>query len=191
MSHSTSRHHPAFAELLDYWFGDTDEAATDRIDAHLFACDACGAQIDRLAGMARALRDAFAAGQLSVVVSPDFVARLTELGLQVREYRVPRDGSVNCSVAADDDVVVGRLQLPLDGVRRLDVASDLSLGGDTHWQRDIPFDARRGEVVLMARIAELRSRPAHDMHVRVLSVDDERAHEIGRFTFRHTPAPTS
>ncbi|MBT0961304.1 zf-HC2 domain-containing protein [Denitromonas iodatirespirans] len=191
MSTPTSRNHPAFTDLLDYWFGDTDDATTERIDAHLFACDACGAQIDRLAGMARALRDAFAAGQLSAVVSPDFVERLVEQGLRVREYRVQRNGSVNCSVGADDDVVVGRLQLPLDGVQRLDVASDLSLGGDTHWLRDIPFDASRGEIVLMARIAELRGRPAHEMHVRVLSVDAQQAHEIGRFTFRHTPAATS
>ena len=99
-----------FDELLDYWFGDTDEAATEAIDAHLFGCDACGMQLDRIAALAQGVRAAFAAGSLGVVVSPRFVDRLAERGLRVREYRVPLNGSVNCRVAREDDVLVSRLQ---------------------------------------------------------------------------------
>lgn len=183
-----ARHHPNFGDLLRYWFGDADEAATDAIDEHLFGCDACGAQLDRIAALARGVRDAFGAGSLGVVVSPRFVARLSEQGLRVREYRVPLNGSVNCSVAAEDEVVVGRLQVPLQGVRRLDVAADVTLGGDTEWLRDIPFDAASGEVVLLSRLAELREMPAHEMRVRLLSVEDQGLREIGHFTFRHTPS---
>jgi hypothetical protein len=181
------RDHPDLSDLLRYWFGDADEATTDAIDEHLFGCEACGAQLDRIAALARGVREAFRAGRLRVVVSPRFVARLADRGLRVREYRVPLNGSVNCSVAAEDEVVVGRLQVPLQGVKRLDFAADLTLGGDTEWLRDIPFDAGSGEVVLLSKLAELREMPAHEMRVRLLSVEDQGSREIGHFTFRHTP----
>lgn len=183
--------HPSFDDLLHYWFGDVDEAATNAIDAHLFGCDACGAQVDRIAALARGVRDAFAAGLLGAVVSPRFVDRLAERGLRVREYRVPLNGSVNCTVAGEDDVLVGRLQVPLQGVQRLDAATDVTPGGDTEWLRDIPFDAASGEVVFMSRLAEVRRMPAHEMRVRLLSVEGQGLREIGHFTFRHTPPAAS
>lgn len=187
MTPTATLEHPSLDDLLHYWFGDADEAATDAIDAHLFGCDACGAQLDRIAAMGRGVRDAFAAGLLGVVVSPRFVDRLAERGLRVREYRVPLNGSVNCTVAGEDDVLVGRLQAPLQGVQRLDVATDVTLGGDTEWLRDIPFDAASGEVVFMSKLAEVRRMPAHEMRVRLLSVEGQGLREIGHFTFRHTP----
>jgi hypothetical protein len=190
MTPAPSRAHPSFGDLLHYWFGDSDEATTAAIDEHLFGCDVCGAQLEGIAALARGVRDAFGAGRLSVVVSPRFVARLAEQGLRVREYRVPLNGSVNCSVAAADEVVVGRLQVPLEGVHRLDVAADTSLGRDTEWLRDIPFDAATGEVVLISKLAELRELPTHELRVRLLSVEEQGPRQIGHFTFRHTRSAT-
>lgn len=187
MNATTTRGHPDFDELLDYWFGDADAAATDEIDAHLLACDACGAQLDRIAALGRGVREAFAAGRLGVVASPGFVGRLAERGLRVREYRVALNGSVNCTVASEDEVLVGRLQAPLQGVQRLDCAAEVTPGGGTEWLRDIPFDAASGEVVLISPLAEVRGMPAHVMRVRLLSVGEQGSHEIGHFTFRHTP----
>lgn len=189
MSGTGVRAHPSFGELLDYWFGDMDAAAVDQIDAHLFGCAACGASIDHLAALAGGVRECVLAGRLSVVVTPGFVHRLAAQGLRVREYRVPLNGSVNCTVAADDAVVVGRLQVPLAGVRRLDVASDMAPGGASGWLRDVPFDAASGEVLLLARLAELRLQPAHVLRVRLMAVEAQGARELGHFTFRHSPAP--
>ncbi|MCK0509735.1 hypothetical protein [Aromatoleum buckelii] len=188
MTKTSARDHPDFGDLLDYWLGDSDETTTDALDEHLFGCEACGAQLDRIAALTRGVREAFDAGRLSVVVTPRFVARLAEQGRRMREYRVPLNGSVNCSVGTDDEVVVGRLQVPLEGVQRLDITADASLGGDTEWLRDIPFDAASGEVVLLSKLAELREMPAHEMRVRVLAVEDQGSREIGHFTFRHTPS---
>lgn len=188
MTSKPTPNHPGPDELLHYWFGDTDAAATEAIDAHLFACEACGAELDRILDLGRGVRGAFGAGRLSMVVTPRFVARLAEQGLRVREHRVPLNGSINCSVAAEDEVVVGRLQAPLQGVRRLDLAADFTPGGDTEWLHDIPFDAASGEVVFLPALAELRGMPAHERRVRLLAVDDQGTREIGRFTFRHTPS---
>ncbi|HZH43287.1 MAG TPA: hypothetical protein VEY50_04320 [Lysobacter sp.] len=177
--------HPDAATLLDYWFGDTDAAATEAVDAHLMHCDACGAEVDALAALTRAVRGAFAAGALGAVVAADFVARLAARGLRVREYRVPRDGSVFCTVAPDDDVLVSRLEAPLHGVRRLDVVEEAPHGARR--REDVPFDPERGEVVLAVRLALVRALPEHALRLRLLAVDEDGSREIGHYTFHHTP----
>lgn len=181
--------HPSPDDLLGYWFGDTDEPATAAIDRHLFGCDACGLQIDRIAALGRGVREALTSGRLGVVVSPRFVSRLAEQGLRVREYRVPLNGSVYCTVSAEDDVLVSRLQVLLQGVQRLDIAAEVTPGGgDAEWLHDIPFDAASGEVVLVSRLAEVRAMPAQELRMRLVSVGDAGPREIGHFTFRHTPS---
>ncbi len=180
--------HPGLERLLDYWFGDTDDAATDAIDAHLLRCDACGAALDGVVALVRGVRGLFAGGQVGAVVSAVFVDRLIEKGLRVRRYQVPCNGSVACSVAPGDEVLVSLLQAPLAGVRRLDLAADFSFGGDTVWLRDVPFDAGSGAVVWLSQVAAVRSLPAHRMRVRLLSVQGEHAREIGHYTFHHSAA---
>lgn len=178
--------HVDFATLLDYWFGDADAASTEGIDAHLMECDLCGGEVDALAALARAVRTAFASGALGAVVSAEFVARLAARGLRVREYRVPHNGSVACTVAPDDDVLVSRLQAPLGGVRRLDVVGEASDGARQRME-DVPFDAARGEVVMAVRLAHVRTLPEHALRLRLLAVDGDASREIGHYTFHHSP----
>lgn len=180
--------HVDFATLLDYWFGDADAASIEAIDAHLMECDLCGGEVDALAALARAVRTAFASGALGAVVSAEFVAGLAARGLRVREYRVPHNGSVACTVAPDDDVLVSRLQAPLGGVRRLDVVGEASAGahGRTEME-DVPFDPARGEVVMAVPLAQVRALPEHMVRLRLLAVDGEARREIGHYTFHHTP----
>jgi hypothetical protein len=178
--------HPGADVLLDYWFGDPDEAATAAIDAHLLRCDACGAELDGLAALAHGVREVFADGRIGAVVGPGFVDRLTEKGLRIRRYHVAHNGSVACSVAPEDEVLVGVMHAPLEGVQRLDLAADFSFGGDTVWLRDVPFDAEAGAVVLLPHLATVRHLPTHEMRVRLWAVQGEQAREIGHYTFRHS-----
>lgn len=181
--------HPGLGRLLDYWFGDLDAAQTDGVDAHLFGCDACGAVVDGIAALAQGTREAFMAGRMAAIAGPRFVERLAAQGLRLREYRVPCNGSVNCSAAPQDEVLVGRLQAALQGVRRLDLAADFSFGGDTLWLRDVPFDATANEVVLLPALDSVRRLPAHVMRVRLLSVEAAGPRELGHYSFHHSPHP--
>lgn len=178
--------HPDGLSLVDYWLGDTDAQTTEAIDAHLLRCDACGAEFDAIVALARGVRDAFAQGRVASVVTPAFVARLRADGLRVREYHVPRGGSVVCSVAPDDDVLVSRIAAPLAGVERLDAVVSRSRGllGEERLQ-DLPFDAAAGEVVLANALADVRRLPSHDVVVRLLAVDAGGERELGRYTFHH------
>jgi len=181
--------HPPWDALVDYWLGDADADATAAIDEHLLHCDACGAAFDEVVALARGVRDAFAHGAVPAVLTAAFVERLKGAGRRIREYRVPRNGSVVCSVAPDDDLLVSRLQAPLQGVTRLDAVLTLSFepGRERRWH-DVPFDAAAGEVVYAPPLAQVRQQPTHDHVVRLLAVDAGGEREIGHYTFHHQAA---
>ncbi len=133
------------------------------------------------------MRGAFVQGLVSGFVSPGFVAQLVGRGVRVREYRIPCGGSVNCSVAPDDDLVVSRLQAPLEGVSRIDVAARMSFSDREERLHDVPFDAGSGEVVFAPPMAEVRRLPAHVLHIRLLAVENDGEREIGSYVLNHSP----
>lgn len=182
--------HPSIDSLLDYWLHDGDAAATDAVDEHLMRCDACGRLLDELIALGDGVRSAFRAGAVSAVVSEAFVRRLAGQGLQVREYRLPRDGSVNCTVAPGDELLVSYLEAPLQGVGRLDAVARLSIEpGVQHTLQDIPFDPAAGEVLYVPKLADVRRLPEHTQEVTLLAVEPGGTRELGRYTFRHRPWP--
>jgi hypothetical protein len=171
--------------LVDYWIGEIGDDLAQAVDEHLLACDDCGMQLDAVIALAGGVREAFAAGHVEACVSAAFVAHLVERGVRVREYRVPRNGRVNCGVAPDDDLLVSRFQAPLEGVRRVDAV--MRVGDVEHWRHDVPFDAACGEVLFAPKLADVRAQPMHDVHVRLLAVDDTGTREIGHYTLHHRP----
>lgn len=174
--------------LLAHWLHDSDAAATDAIDEHLMRCDACGHALDELIALGAGVRVAFRNGAVTAMMSRAFVERLARQGLRVREYRLPHNGSVNCTVAPDDDLLVARLEAPLEGVRRLDAVVQLSLEpGAEHRMVDVPFDAPSGEVLYVPRVAAVKRMPANTLQVTLLAVEGAGSREVGRYTFRHEP----
>lgn len=181
--------HVSRERLVVYWLGEGDPAATEAIDEHLMHCEACGARFDEVVALSRGVREAFARGQVASVLSRRFIERLKAGGLRVREYQVPHNGSVNCTVMPDDDLLVGHVQAPLGGVRRVDALLELSLWpGREERLSDLPFDAEAGEVVLVPRVQTVRSLPSHELRVRLLAVGEQGEREIGRYAFRHRGA---
>ena len=180
--------HPTLAALLDYWLHDSDAAATEALDEHLLACDDCGRRLDELVALGEGVRAAWRAGAVAAVASGAFLQRLADQGTRVRAYRVPRNGSVNCTVAPEDELLASHLEVPLEGVGRVDAVLELSTEpGVQHRLQDVPFDPQAGEVVYLPRIAEARRMPAHTLRVTLLAVDDAGTRELGRYSFHHRP----
>ena len=177
----------ALPTLVEYWLDELDPAAAERIDAHIIACGECSARLAEVVALAAGVRAAFRDGFVRAFVTGAFVDSLVERGVRVREYRVPRNGSVRCSVAPDDQVAVGRLEAPLQGVTRLDAVSVRSTDMAEERSRDIPFDASAGEVVIAAKIARLRVGPAHQVRLRLIAVDAAGERLVGEYTFDHSP----
>ena len=174
--------------LLQDWLGEADAATRDAVDAHLMACDACGELLDEVVALQAGVRGAMSAGAVEIVAGAGFVQRLAARGTRIREYRVPANGHIHCTVAPDDEVLVSRLQVPLEDVQRLDMTVELSTEpGVVHRIEDIPFDAQAGEVLVLPGIAQVRRLPAHVMDVTLLACAEGGSRELARYRFRHTP----
>ncbi|MBI4194220.1 MAG: zf-HC2 domain-containing protein [Betaproteobacteria bacterium] len=176
----------ALAALIEYWLGELDDTAEARIDEHLLGCGECSKRLAELVGLARGIRAAFREGAVRAFVADAFVKDLAEQGVRLREYRVARNGSVNCTVAPEDDMLVARLEAPLAGVSRLDAIVYPSTDAAAEVFHDIPFNAASGEVVLTPNTARLRLMPSHQHRVRLVAVDAGGERVVGDYTFHHT-----
>ena len=187
MNRPSCRSPLAWDTLIAYWLGELDADAEARAEEHYLGCAQCSDRLARLAALADRVRTLGRTSGVGMVLNDEFVRRLTQDGLRVREYRVPRNGSVNCSVGPDDDFVVGRMEAPLGGVQRIDMLTLDDNGNTESCRHDIPFVAASGGVVFAPGIDWLRAQPAFTMRVRLLAVDEQGDHSLGDYTFNHRP----
>ena len=173
--------HADFPTLVAYWLGELDEAREAAVEEHYLGCAECSAWLAEVEAMADGVRRAFATGLVRFVVTPQFIERLRARGLRLREYRVPCNGSVNCSVGPEDDVLVGRLQASLEGVERVDV-----IAGEQRLE-NVAFDPASGEVIVTPSIAHVRTLPAHRRVMKLVAVGAEGERVLGEYTFNHSP----
>ena len=178
--------HADLATLLAYWLGELDEAVEAGLETHYLGCGECAARLSEVEALASGIRRMFGEGRIAAVVTPAFAERLRERGLRIREYRVPRNGSVNCSVAPEDDVLLSRLPAPLEGVERIDLLISPQAGAPFLRLEDVPFDPASGEVVLAPSIAQVRQLPSHQRVMRLVSVGPAGDHLLGEYTFNHS-----
>jgi hypothetical protein len=174
--------------LLDWWSGELSRAARRRVEEHLLSCAACAARAEATARLVLGARELVRRGEVPAVLLPPVVERLRREGRRVREYRVAPGGSVRCTVAPDDDVVLSRLSADLRGVARVDLVSRIDEGAE-HRLSDLPFDAAAGELVYAPPAAALRARPAGVERLRLVAVGPEKERVLGEYTFDHTPWP--
>ncbi len=172
-----------FGTLVAYWLGELDEAREASLEQHYLGCGECSARLAEVEALAGGVKRVFAEGRVSAVITPAIVERLRLRGVRVREYRIPRNGSVNCSVAPGDELVIGRMEAPLQGVSRVDAI--VRYEGETRLA-DIPFEAASGEVVLAPSIEHLRTLPAHREVVRLVAVEAGEERVLGEYTFNHS-----
>jgi hypothetical protein len=185
---SASQQHLSFDILLQDWLGESAPVTRDAIDAHLMACDACGELFDEVVALGEGVRGALQGGTVALVAGPGFLQCLAARGARIREYRLPPNGGIHCTVAPEDEVLVSRLQVSLGDVQRLDMALELSIEpGVVHRVEDIPFDARAGEVLFLPGIARVRRLPAHILSLTLFAREEDSSRELAHYTFRHTP----
>lgn len=191
--------------LMDYWLGipaagseHGDEEAV--IEEHLLSCDACGAVLREGIALAGGIRALAREGSLRVVVSDGFLQRAAESGLRVREYAPPAGGSVQCTVTAEDDLLIGRLTAEaLRGAAPPDGRIDLCLCDEHGVEQlrlpDIPVHPDADTVIYQESVSFAKAAPSHRMIVRLLTCDNAGGERlIGEFTFNHfrsLPGPGS
>lgn len=175
------------ATLVDYWFGDLDGPELDRVEEHLLECDACGSVLRSLMAVGDGVRRLAREGAFGVVVSPSFLETASRQGLRVREYRVPAGGRVDCTVTADDDLLIGRLQGDFRGVSRLDLVVQYEDGRE-HRVVDLPVSPTSPELIVAQAMPAVRALPSSTTRMRLLAREGEDDRLVGEYTFAHTPS---
>jgi hypothetical protein len=186
MSHPRCASPLSTGELLEYWLDEMDARREETVEEHLLGCGDCAGSLQDLLDLGSRVHSCAEQGLIRVVVTQGFVDRLAARGLRLREYRVPRNGSVRCTIAPDDDLVITRLEVPLLGVERLDLHL-LGIEGDSLVLADIPFEEESGEVLLAPHVGGLRSLPESTNRIEVHSVQSGTSRMLGEYTFHHTP----
>jgi anti-sigma factor RsiW len=180
----------ALEALVAYWLGELSAAAEAPVEEHFFRCASCTRRLDELAALGSGVRTAVRNGAVQAVITRPFLEKMKEQGMHVREYRLAPGDRVACTIRAEDDAVVSRLQVPLAGVVRVDALQSVDLG-DGHVQQwhleDVPFAPDAGEVLALPSAAALRAMPAHTFRIRLVAVDSTGDRPLGDFTFAHTP----
>jgi hypothetical protein len=135
----------AWGHLVDYWAGDLAGAESDRVEEHLFACEACTAESERVARVAQAFHTAVPA-----VVGADQVRELRARGLVVEENSVAPGTRREAVFQPGVDILIHRLHgLDLALAERVHLSVRVESTGDVLFEDHFaPFDRARGEVLV-------------------------------------------
>jgi hypothetical protein len=175
------------AVLADYWLAALAKSDEEAVEEHLFTCDECGVRLRETIALAEGVHELACQGSLIMVVSDAFVKRATEQGLHVREYAPPRSGSVECTVSAEDDFLIGRLTADLSGAKRVDLCFCDGQGVERLRLPDIPFHSEAGGVTFQQSITYAKAAPSETMIARLVTFDEAGGERLlGEYTFNHT-----
>jgi hypothetical protein len=125
-----------------------------------------------------------------MIVTREFLDRLAKEGLRTREYLARPGGTVECTVTAQDDFLIGRLAADLTGIEKVDLALCDPSGVERLRMRDIPFRAGPGEVMLNYPIGMARQSGPDVLVMKLLAVPGpgENERTLAQYTFNHTPS---
>jgi anti-sigma factor RsiW len=175
------------ADLMDYWLAALSPQEEDVVEQHLMACDQCGDRLRESIALADSLRVLARSGSLNVIVSDQFVRHAAEAGRRVREYAPARGESIQCTVAADDDLLLARLSADLTGASRVDLSWRDPRGIERQRMEDIPVGGDAGTVILQQSITWAKASPTSSMTARLLAIDQHGGERVlGEYTFSHT-----
>jgi hypothetical protein len=122
-----------------------------------------------------------------MVVSDAFLKRAAGQGLHIREYAPPRGGSIDCTVSAEDDLLIGRLQADFAGASRVDLCLCDAQGVERLRLADIPFNSQTTDVAFQQPIGYAKAAASETMIARLLAFDDAGSERLlGEYTFNHT-----
>lgn len=174
-----------FADVVDYWAGELTKADEERIEEHVFSCDACARELadgERLArGISAAARD----GRLQSVVSDAILNRLAADGVRIRMFTLEGSAIVPCAVWAGDDLIVSRIRADLAEADAVTIVTRLPSGEEIARLADIPIRPGQREILSTYSAAHLRQLPATRVSVSVTARVGGNERMLAEYTLEH------
>jgi len=175
------------AVLADYWLALLSPPEEEAVEEHLLACDQCGARLREVIALADGVGQLAREGCLRMIVSDTYLKRAAEKGLRVREYAPPPGGSVQCTVTAEDDFLIGRLAANLSGAKQVDLSICNASGIEEFRLPDIPVHPGGASVILHESCTIMKEAPSSTMIARLIAHDETGSERLlGEYTFNHT-----
>jgi len=173
--------------LADYWIAALKSVDEALVEEHLLQCDACGERLREVIALAEGIRDLAREGSLRMVVTDAFLKRSQENGARIRQYAPPPGGSVECTVTAEDDLLIGRLAANLSGATRVDLCLCDGSGIEQHRLRDIPVHSAASSVIYQESITIAKALPTTKLIMRLVAFDEAGSERpVGEYVFNHT-----
>ena len=173
--------------LVDYWLGVLTPGEEEPIEEHIFSCDECSLRLAEIHALAEATRVLAQEGALLMVVSESFLKRMADQGRRIRRYTPPSGGNVQCTVAAEDDLLIGSLAADLSTAKRIDLSLCDLKGKEQFRLVDIPFDPHAKTVLWQQSITFAKAAPTSTMVARLFNVETSGSETLlGEYTFNHT-----
>jgi len=174
------------AVLADYWLAALAKPEEEAVEEHLLECDRCGERLREAIALAKELRNLAREGSLRMVVSDTFLKRAAEEGLRIRQYAPPPGGGVECTVTAEDDILIGLLAADFSGAKRVDLCICDERGVEQLRLPDIPVPSRASSVVYQESITFAKAAPTNRMIARLVTFDEAGGERLlGEYTFNH------
>lgn len=172
--------------LADYWAGELDAAAEERVEEHLLGCSECSALLEWLASAVDGVKQLVRGGVPRQVLSPDFVEQLKASGLRAREYAPPAGGEVQCTIAPDDDLLIAHLRADLEAAKQLDIVICGEDGTEFMRMPDVPFAPSSGEVIFNEPAPSAKQMPTNVLRVKLVEPGDAGDRLVAEYTFDHS-----
>jgi hypothetical protein len=180
--------HPIDAAILaDYWVDALAPPEEEAVEEHLLGCDLCGTRLREVIALADGVRNLAREGSLRMVVSDAFLKCVAEDGLHVRKYAPSPGGVVECTVTAEDDMLIAHLAADLSGVKRVDLCLCDENGIEQLRFPDIPLRPEASSIAFQESITSAKAAPSYRAIVRLVTFDEGGAeHPLSEYTFNHT-----
>ena len=179
-----SEGHISDESLLAYWLDETDAAATDSVETHLFTCGTCVARLEQLQSLHAGIAALGREGRVAGLVSRSLLNRLQRDGVRVRLYTVSPGETVPCAIFPDDDLVVTALRADFthaDRVALSMVGPETPLVG----REEVPVSPSDNEVLWALSAAHGRTLPSMRLEVTLTTTGND-PQVLGEYVLEHT-----
>jgi hypothetical protein len=178
-------HGASLSDLLDYWVGDLDQGAADRVEAHLFECMECAAHLAHIATMAAGVADAVRGARVQSIVTDAVLNKLSREGVRIRTF-APEPGTFTpCAIWPEDDLIVSRLRGDFSGYDEVTLVLQADEGPELSRDVDIPLVSGTHEIMTVTSASHLRRLPSMRLRLIVSGKRGATEQVIGEYGLEH------